>query len=124
MGPRNLQPSVAPTTSMDSQQVIKTIQQRLAESGDYEKYVFLLFFNPSLLTRLSSQLQEMLQQAGWFDDVKALALDVLSGQKEPDLRQTSSKIHPQAMSMVPDQIKLDLLQKIRLFVDSNIESAP
>lgn len=76
------------------------------------------------LTRITHQLQELLKQAGWYDDVNAMALEELSGQREPNLDQTSAKIQQKAMAMVPDQIKLEILQKIREFVNSNVESAP
>ncbi|VVT53661.1 uncharacterized protein SAPINGB_P003686 [Magnusiomyces paraingens] len=101
--------STARPKNENSADVIKVkVHDKLLETGEYE--------------RMKSFLREKLLEAGWFDEINVLALDKLSTQEKPSFETVAESLETQALDMIPDDIKIELLRKIRGFLDTWVES--
>ncbi|RDD47129.1 Transcription and mRNA export factor ENY2 [Trichoplax sp. H2] len=69
--------------------------------------------------RLKEYLYGKLVEAGWKSDVMALCRDNIKGSDDPDavkLDDLITKITPRARAMVPDEVKRELLHRIRTYL--------
>ncbi|NP_001279759.1 transcription and mRNA export factor ENY2 isoform X1 [Callorhinchus milii] len=85
-------------------QLRATINQRLVETGERD--------------RLKDLLRTKLIECGWRDQLKALCKDVIRerGLEHVTVDDLVSEITPKGRALVPDSVKKELLQKIRVFL--------
>lgn len=91
-------------------QMRATINQKLIETGERE--------------RLKELLRTRLIECGWRDQLKAYCKEVVKqkGLEHITVDDLVSEITPRGRALVPDQVKKELLQRIRTFLaqQSNI----
>ncbi|BFZ13102.1 hypothetical protein BsWGS_16140 [Bradybaena similaris] len=91
-------------------QMRATINQKLIETGERE--------------RLKELLRARLIECGWRDQLKAYCKEIVQqkGLEHITVDDLVSEITPRGRSLVPDEVKKELLQRIRTFLDqqSNI----
>jgi len=89
------------------EQVRRTIEQRLQETGEKD--------------RLKELLRTKLVECGWRDELKAYCKEVIKkkGLEKLKVSDLVSEITPRGRATVPDAIKAELLQRIRKFLASN-----
>lgn len=89
------------------EQVRATINQKLVDSGEKE--------------RLKELLRSKLVQTGWFDDLKTHCKSVIKskGLEKISVDQLVKEITPHGRATVPDEVKAELLQRIRTFLQAN-----
>lgn len=89
---------------------MEDIERHLVETGKHAE--------------LSSLLRERLQEKGWYDDVFAVASRKLSVAKDPGVKSPEvQEVHKKAMEMVPESVKIEMLQLILSLVDDLVEKA-
>jgi len=90
---------------MDDAQLRSTIQTKLEQSGEYD--------------RLKAELRQKLIDSGWRDNLKEFTMDLIrqKGDAQMTVEQLTQEITPRGRSTVPDDIKAELLQRIRNFVE-------
>eukprot|EP00617_Octactis_speculum_P024346 CAMPEP_0185754604 /NCGR_PEP_ID=MMETSP1174-20130828/13232_1 /TAXON_ID=35687 /ORGANISM="Dictyocha speculum, Strain CCMP1381" /LENGTH=104 /DNA_ID=CAMNT_0028432885 /DNA_START=36 /DNA_END=350 /DNA_ORIENTATION=- len=83
-----------------------TIMQKLIETGEKE--------------RLKEMLREMLVECGWRDELREYCKEVIrsKGLERITVDELVSQITPQGRATVPEKIKVELLQRIRKFLQS------
>ncbi|ELU06256.1 hypothetical protein CAPTEDRAFT_156347 [Capitella teleta] len=88
------------------EQMRNMINRKLVESGERE--------------RLKELLRERLIECGWRDQLKAHCKDVVrqKGLENITVDDLVAEITPKGRSLVPDQVKKELLQRIRSFLAS------
>ncbi|CAN6623948.1 transcription and mRNA export factor Sus1p [Trichomonascus vanleenenianus] len=91
-------------------QLQAAVINRMLESGEYD--------------RMKKILRTRLRETGWFDEVNEMALEELSGLDDPNFERISKKLEPQALNIVPEDIKLEMLKMIKTFLDGTVEKAP
>eukprot|EP01116_Phalansterium_solitarium_P012668 TRINITY_DN29167_c0_g1_i1.p2 TRINITY_DN29167_c0_g1~~TRINITY_DN29167_c0_g1_i1.p2 ORF type:complete len:109 (+),score=25.89 TRINITY_DN29167_c0_g1_i1:121-447(+) len=92
-------------------QVRQAISQKLIESGEHD--------------RLKDLLRTRLVECGWRDEMKGNCRDVIK-QKGADnitVEQLVAEITPKGRAAVPNEVKAELLQKIRKFLSSEMPPA-
>ncbi|KAK9380347.1 transcription factor e(y)2-domain-containing protein [Kockiozyma suomiensis] len=92
---------------MADSQIRAKVHQKLVESGEYE--------------RISTHLRQKLVESGWYDQVNQLASEKLRFQDNPNFDKLVDDIEPKALDSVPDEIKLDVLNMIKNFLDGIVE---
>ncbi|CAB1099491.1 unnamed protein product [Ectocarpus sp. 8 AP-2014] len=83
-----------------------TIMQKLIETGERE--------------RLKDLLRERLIQCGWRDELKEHCKEIIRGKglEKISVDELVDEITPRGRATVPDDIKAELLQRIRKFLQS------
>ncbi|KAG7692098.1 hypothetical protein KL930_001540 [Ogataea haglerorum] len=95
---------------MSSQDIKARLEQELIASGKYQD--------------IYNFLKIQLANSGWTEKFAELASETIAKMPESqDLRfvELVDKLQPQALSMVPDDVKAQTLAKIKEFLDSVIE---
>ena len=71
--------------------------------------------------RLKEILRERLIESGWFDDLKAHCKEVIKnkGLEKITVEQLVDEITPHGRATVSEEIKADLLGRIRTFLQTN-----
>jgi len=94
---------------MKEAQMKTTINQRLVETGEKE--------------RLRDLLRTRLTECGWRDQLKAHAKEVVKqkGLEQVTVEELVQEITPKGRALVPDSVKIELLQRIRNFLASQSE---
>ncbi|KAF0698258.1 Aste57867_11115 [Aphanomyces stellatus] len=89
------------------EQVKETINQKLIESGEKEK--------------LKEILRQKLIECGWRDEMRVHCKDVIKtkGIDQITVEDLVEEITPKGRASVPDSIKADMLERIRLFLESS-----
>merc|ERR1711970_212622 len=84
-----------------------TIMQKLVETGEKE--------------RLKELLRQKLIECGWRDELKEYCKEVIrsKGLEQISVEDLVSEITPRGRATIPDDIKADLLERIRKFLASN-----
>eukprot|EP00051_Salpingoeca_urceolata_P026874 m.479099 g.479099 ORF g.479099 m.479099 type:complete len:97 (+) comp21314_c0_seq1:319-609(+) len=85
-------------------QMRAAINQQLVESGEKE--------------RLKEMLRQRLLECGWRDQLKAHCKEVVKskGMEQISVEELVNEITPKGRAIVPDEIKKELLQRIRTFL--------
>lgn len=84
------------------------IQNHLIDSGNYDI--------------ISKQLKLKLYECGWFDQITQLATKELKNNSESvNFDSLFNTLKPQAEDMVPDEVKEEILQRIRAYLDDAIQ---
>ncbi|XP_065828275.1 transcription and mRNA export factor ENY2-like [Oscarella lobularis] len=85
-------------------QIRSQINQKLVESGEKE--------------RLMEMLRMKLMECGWRDQLKAYCKDIVrqKGLDHVSVDDLVAEITPKGRALVPDEVKRDLLQKIKEFL--------
>lgn len=85
-------------------QMRATINQKLVESGERE--------------RLMELLRTRLIECGWRDELKAYCKEIVrqKGLEHVTVDDLVTEITPKGRALVPDQVKKELLQRIRNFL--------
>ena len=93
-----------------STQIREQINNKLMESGYKDK--------------LTEILKERLIQSGWRDKLKNKCKDIISnkGLQKITVEQLINDITPYAISNVPENIKSELLSKLRDFIQKELSS--
>eukprot|EP01027_Heterolobosea_sp_BB2_P013727 GEZU01019763.1.p2 GENE.GEZU01019763.1~~GEZU01019763.1.p2 ORF type:complete len:102 (-),score=29.46 GEZU01019763.1:130-435(-) len=88
-------------------QAKQTIYEKLTESGEKE--------------RLKELLRNKLTECGWKDNLKAYCKDIIKnkGIEEIKVEELVKEITPHGREAVPDNVKAELLQRIREFIEQN-----
>lgn len=86
--------------------VKETIMQKLIESGEKE--------------RLKEMLRSRLVECGWRDELKEYCREVIrnKGLEKVSVDELVAEITPRGRATVPDQVKAELLQSIRKFLQA------
>ncbi|ETV97061.1 hypothetical protein H310_09886 [Aphanomyces invadans] len=89
------------------EQVKETINQKLIESGEKE--------------RLKEILRHKLIECGWRDEMRMYCKDLIKtkGIDQITVDDLVEEITPKGRSSVPDSVKADMLERIRLFLESS-----
>mmetsp|Transcript_91581 Transcript_91581/g.254984 ORF Transcript_91581/g.254984 Transcript_91581/m.254984 type:complete len:102 (+) Transcript_91581:132-437(+) len=89
------------------EQVRETISQKLSESGEKD--------------RLKEVLRARLVEHGWFDQLKAHCKEVIKnkGLEKISVEQLTDEITPHGRATVPEDIKAEVLARIRTFLQTN-----
>lgn len=98
------------TQQQDDLDAIKSqIQEHLISSGNYDT--------------INKLLKLQLYESGWFDKLSQLATTEL--QENPDkalsFEQLYTFLKPKADDMVPGQVKADILERLRAYLDDVIQ---
>uniref|UniRef100_A0A7S3C1R6 Transcription and mRNA export factor ENY2 n=1 Tax=Haptolina ericina TaxID=156174 RepID=A0A7S3C1R6_9EUKA len=92
----------------DDAQLRNTIQSKLEESGEYD--------------RLKGELRKKLVDSGWRDELKQFTMDLIRQKGDAGTQMTveqlTQEITPRGRATVPDEVKAELLQRIRNFVEN------
>ncbi|CAN0330543.1 unnamed protein product [Lampetra planeri] len=88
-------------------QMRAAINQKLIETGERE--------------RLKELLKTRLMECGWKDQLRAHCKDVIrdKGLEHVTVEDLISEITPKGRALVPDNVKKELLQRIRAFLAQN-----
>ncbi|EKX54226.1 hypothetical protein GUITHDRAFT_91818, partial [Guillardia theta CCMP2712] len=88
-------------------QVRASVNQKLEDSGEKE--------------RLKEFLRQRLVESGWRDDLKEYCKEVIKDKYREDLSvdELVSEITPRGYATIPDEVKAELLERIRKFLASN-----
>ena len=97
----------SPTPPRRAVQVRASVNQKLEESGEKEK--------------LKELLRKKLIERGWRDELKEYCKEVIKskGLEQISVEDLVSEITPRGRATIPDDIKADLLERIRKFLASN-----
>ncbi|CCE65737.1 hypothetical protein TPHA_0M01620 [Tetrapisispora phaffii CBS 4417] len=79
------------------------IQQYLVESGNYEK--------------ISNDLNKRLLAEGWMESVKKLTLDEINVNDSTKFPQILKNVEPEAINMVSDTTKNEVIEQIKFFLN-------
>jgi len=87
----------------------QAINQRLKESGERDK--------------LKELLRQRLIECGWRDDMKAYCKQLIKerGLENINIDELVEEITPYGRSKIPEEIKKELLQRIRLFLSQQFQ---
>jgi len=90
---------------MATQELKNSIQTKLEQSGEYD--------------RLKEHLRQKLIDSGWRDNLKEYTMDLIrqKGDTTMTVEQLTQEIIPRGRGTVPDDIKAELLQRIRKFAE-------
>lgn len=92
----------------DLDEIKAQIQNHLIDSGNYDI--------------ISKQLKLKLYECGWFDKITQLATKELkNGGETVNFDSLFSLLKPQAEDMVPEDVKEEILQRIRAYLDDAIQ---
>jgi len=88
-------------------QLSASINQKLVESGERE--------------RLKELLRTRLIECGWRDKLRSHCKEVIKqkGLENVTVDDLVAEITPQGRALVPDEVKRDMLQRIRTFLAAN-----
>eukprot|EP01041_Mallomonas_annulata_P012845 gene12845-27078_t len=88
------------------EQVRETIMAKLMETGEKD--------------RLKDMLRERLLACGWRDEMKEYCKEVIrrKGLEKVTVEELVGEITPKGRASIPEDIKADLLKKIRTFLQS------
>lgn len=84
------------------------IQQYLVESGNYEK--------------ISAKLNDKLLEDGWMDQVRRLTMNEIENDKSANFASILAKIEPQALNLVDQKTKDEVMAQIKAFLDEVVET--
>jgi len=124
--------SVFPSTSLQRRE---TIMAKLIETGNMLRSIYiqamksLSSWSSSLMTitystgekdKLKEMLRERLVQCGWRDELKEYCKEVIrkKGLEKVTVEELVADITPQGRATVPEDIKAELLKRIRVFLQS------
>ena len=87
-------------------QIRDTIMSKLVETGEKD--------------RLKDMLRDRLIQAGWRDELKEYCKDVIrkKGLEKVTVEELVAEITPYGRSKIPEEVKAELLKRIRFFLQS------
>ncbi|KAK9456852.1 transcription factor e(y)2-domain-containing protein [Dipodascopsis uninucleata] len=83
------------------------VHQKLIDSGEYE--------------RISTHLRQKLVEAGWYQKVNELAAGNIRSQESPNFEKLVNEVEPRALAMIPDEIKIEILNMIKNFLETIVE---
>mmetsp|Transcript_20246 Transcript_20246/g.20953 ORF Transcript_20246/g.20953 Transcript_20246/m.20953 type:complete len:102 (-) Transcript_20246:97-402(-) len=88
------------------EQIRETIMAKLIETGEKD--------------RLKEMLRERLIQCGWRDDLKEYCKDVIrrKGLEKVTIEELVAEITPKGRSTIPEEVKAELLLRIRKFLQA------
>jgi len=88
-----------------TQELKNSIQTKLEQSGEYD--------------RLKEHLRQKLIDSGWRDELKQYTMELIrsKGDQTMTVEQLTAEIIPRGRGTVPDEIKSELLQRIRRFAE-------
>eukprot|EP00324_Dicrateria_rotunda_P010578 CAMPEP_0206173488 /NCGR_PEP_ID=MMETSP1474-20131121/49061_1 /ASSEMBLY_ACC=CAM_ASM_001110 /TAXON_ID=97495 /ORGANISM="Imantonia sp., Strain RCC918" /LENGTH=95 /DNA_ID=CAMNT_0053582379 /DNA_START=60 /DNA_END=347 /DNA_ORIENTATION=- len=91
----------------DDKALKNSIQMKLEQSGEYE--------------RLKTELRQKLIDSGWRDELKEYTMELIrsKGDTQMTVEALTQEITPRGRATVSDDIKAELLQRIRTFVEEN-----
>ncbi|KAK9484458.1 transcription factor e(y)2-domain-containing protein [Lipomyces starkeyi] len=92
---------------MADAQIKAKVNQKLIESGEYE--------------RLSQYLRQKLIENGWYEQVTELASDTLRAQENPNFEKLVDLVEPEALALVPEFVKVELLSMIKQFLEGIVD---
>lgn len=96
---------------MDTDEIKAKIQEHLVTTGNYEL--------------ISKRLKLQLYESGWFDQVAQEATRELQNQSSSEtpvnFEHLYAVLKPKAEEMVPDNVKQDVTEKIREYLDLAIQ---
>ncbi|KAG7665695.1 SUS1 [[Candida] subhashii] len=87
-------------------QIKAKIQEHLISSGNYDL--------------INKQLKLQLYESGWFDKVSQIANRELN-ENEQNFDQLFSFVKPKAEELVPEDVKQDILERIKQYLDGIIQ---
>ncbi|OQS05573.1 enhancer of yellow 2-like [Thraustotheca clavata] len=89
------------------EQMKETINQKLVESGEKE--------------RLKELLRQKLVECGWRDEMRSYCKELIKskGIDEITVEDLVEEITPKGRAAVPDSIKADMLERIRVFLQAS-----
>lgn len=88
-------------------QIKSKIQNHLISSGNYDK------INKSLKLQLIEQ--------GWYDKLNTMCLNELNDNDDCNFNDLYNKVKPKAHELVPENVKQDILNKIKEYLDDVIQ---
>lgn len=94
---------------LEFDEIKSQIQQHLVKSGKYDI--------------INKQLKLQLYESGWYDKVSQLAsreLQAQDGDQSMNFDVLFSLVKPKAEEMVPDQVKEDIIEKLKAYLDDVI----
>ncbi|QEU61845.1 Sus1 [Kluyveromyces lactis] len=90
--------------------------------GYSQSFFFLLLTNYlNFNSRISNQLNQMLLDDGWIDKVKQLTRDEMERSDSTNFVDILNKVEPQALDMVNDKTRTEILQTIKEFLNDIVE---
>mmetsp|Transcript_32209 Transcript_32209/g.77889 ORF Transcript_32209/g.77889 Transcript_32209/m.77889 type:complete len:138 (-) Transcript_32209:168-581(-) len=103
----NKEGNAAMDRSVLDAQVRASVNQKLEESGEKE--------------RLKELLRKKLIERGWRDELKEYCKEVIKskGLEQISVEDLVSEITPRGRATIPDDIKAELLERIRKFLSTN-----
>lgn len=100
--------SGAPSESAELEQLTQSLQERLVTSSEW--------------ARLMKHLRKSLDKSEWEDDLKSYARDQARDRNgQIHLSELVALIEPQAKSTIPQELRDDISNKLRAFVQANVE---
>ncbi|KAK9899557.1 hypothetical protein P389DRAFT_207220 [Cystobasidium minutum MCA 4210] len=94
--------------SAELEQLTQSLQERLVNSGEW--------------ARLTKQLRKSLDKSDWEADLKSYARDQARERNgQIHLNELVALIEPQAKASIPQEQRDDILNKLRAFVQDNVE---
>jgi hypothetical protein len=90
------------------EELVRKINEALVTSGERE--------------RLKSLIRERLTKAGWFDSIRAEAEREVKARNLDSItpQELSAFLYPKATELIPANVKTELEQEIRQFLDAHI----
>ncbi len=98
-----------PNTQPSTEELKLHIQQELVASGNYRD--------------IYNFLKIQLANSGWIEQFSLLAADTINSTESSDLKfgNLVDRLQDKGLQMVPDDVKLETLKKIREFLDDVIK---
>ncbi|BGP12602.1 hypothetical protein JCM10213_008739 [Rhodosporidiobolus nylandii] len=83
------------------------LRSRLIQSGEY--------------SRVLDALKEKLDKVGWEDRVRDAAREKARAQDPPSLQGLIGELEPEALEMIPPEVKAEVEAMVRAFVEKSVE---
>lgn len=94
---------------LEFDEIKSQIQQHLVKSGKYDI--------------INKQLKLQLYESGWYDKVSQMAsreLQAQDGYQSMNFEDLFALVKPKAEEMVPDQVKEDIIEKLKCYLNDVI----
>ena len=104
--PLLLMSEIGENRAANDDEIRETIMAKLIETGEKD--------------RLKDMLRDRLIQSGWRDELKEHCKDVIKrrGLEKVTVEELVAEITPHGRSKIPEEVKAELLRKIRFFLQS------
>jgi len=83
------------------------LHRRMVTSGEWD--------------RINRKLKHLLDESGWTDETRDRAIEEYKRSSNLKIRTLESTIAPQSISSVPLEVKKEIMDEIRQFVEDNLE---